>query len=281
MGDAAAKAPAGGGVTRRGGITGAVCAVALLAPAGASSAPSIGAVVSPSRTSVGRPFDYVVHATLDSEDDARSARIVAPIGAFEAVGAATSVRNGREVRLTQRLACLGPGCVPERGTRVVSLPPPRVVAGGRVTTAQPASLTVVPRVPAAVVAAREAKYLRQTEIPEPGLARRVDALAALAVVFAVAFVLAAVALVATGVRGRRPGAAVDADAYERAVRLLRESASRPTPDRRRAAGLLGRLAKTRAREGLGSTADRVAWSRQHPDAAAVGGLADRAETERG
>ena len=261
-------------------VVAALCGLWLLLPAAALGAPSVRAEVSSSETSVGRPFEYVVSATLDSEDDARRARLVAPIGEFEAVGPSTQMREGGEVRLTQRLACLGPGCVPRRNARVVALPPARVVVGARTATAQPASIAVVPRVPAAVVASRNPKYLRQTDLPPPGYSVRPDVLAAVAAALALALVLVGVAIIATGLRGRRRDAAVDADAYDRAVRLLRESTSRTSPDRRRAAGLLGRVARTRSVDGLASSADRVAWSRAQPDAAAVGGLADRAETER-
>jgi hypothetical protein len=261
-------------------VAAALCALWLLLPATALGAASIRADVSSSETSVGRPFDYVVRATLESEDDARRARIVAPIGAFEAVGPATQERDGREVRLTQRLACLGPGCVPRRDTRVVPFAPARVELGARTTTAEPASIAVVPRVPEAVVASRNPGYVRQTGIPPPGFPVQPDVLAALAAALALALALGAVAIVATGLRARRRETTVDVDPYDRAVRLLRESASRSDPDRRRAAGLLGRVARKGAGDGLASTADRVAWSRPQPDAASVGGLADRAETER-
>ena len=257
-----------------------ICGLWLLLPAAALGAPSIRAEVSSPRTSVGRPFDYIVRATLDSEDEAREARILAPIGAFQAIGPSSVERDGREVRLTQRLACLGPGCVPGRENRVVPLPAARVVADGRTTAAPTVSIAVVPRVPAVVVAARDPVYRRQTEIPPAGFSPRPTVLAALAAGAAALLVLVAVVLVATGLRGGARAASTEADEYERAVRLLRESQGRGSPDRRRAAGLLGRVARTRVGEGLATNADSVAWSRPQPDAAAVGGLADRAESER-
>jgi hypothetical protein len=262
-------------------VVAALCCLWLLLPAAALGAPSIRAEVSSPETSVGRPFDYVVRVTLDSDDEAQQARIVAPIGAFEAVGPSSVSRDGREVRLTQRLACLGTACVPGRHGRVVALPTPRVVADGRRTRAPAVSITLVPRVPAAVVAARNPGYRRQMGIPPAGFSPRPGPLAALAAGAAVVLVLVAVVLVVTGVRrGRAPTAKTDAGEYERAVRLLRESQGRQSSDRRRAAGLLGRVARTRVGEGLATSADRVAWSRPQPDAAALGGLADRAESER-
>jgi len=258
-------------------VVAALCSLWLLLPAAALGAPSIRAEVSAPGTSVGRPFDYVVRATLDSEDGAQRARIVAPIGAFAAIGPSSVVRDGREVRLTQRLACLGLGCVPRRQSRVVPLPAARVVADGRTTVAPSVSISVVPRVPAAAVTARDPAYRRQTGIPPAGFSPRPGVLAAGA---AAVLVLVAAIIVATGFRHGARSARTDVDDYERAVRLLRESRGRPSPDRRRAAGLLGRVARARAGEGLATSADRVAWSRPQPDAAAVGGLADRAESDR-
>ena len=204
MGRPTAEGSAGGGVIR---VVAVLCGLWLLLPAAALGAPSIRAEVSSPRTSVGRPFDYVVRATLDSEDDAREARILAPIGAFQAVGPSSVERDGREVRFTQRLACLGPGCVPGRENRVVPLPAARVVADGRTTAAPTVSIAVVPRVPAAVVAARDPVYRRQTEIPPAGFSPRPTVLAALAAGGAALLVLVAVVLVATGLRGRARAAA--------------------------------------------------------------------------
>jgi hypothetical protein len=162
----------------------------------------------------------------------------------------------------------------------VPLPAARVVADGGTTAALAVSIAVVPRVPAAVVAARDPKYRRQTEIPPAGFSPRPGVLAPLAAGAAAVLVVVAVVLVATGFRRRARTARTDTDDYERAVRLLRESQVRPSPDRRRAAGLLGRVARTDVGEGLATSADRVAWSRPQPDATVVGGLADRAESER-
>jgi hypothetical protein len=267
------------GRVRQGAVAAAGAVAALLVPAVASGAPQIRAEVSSPRIAMGEPFDYVVRATLDTESDASRARLVAPTGPFAAVGPAATERSGRDVRLTQRLACLGLGCVPSRSARGVRLPAAAVVLDGRSASAPPARVAVVPRVPAAVVAAKTPGYLRQTEIPRPDFSPRPSLLAAFALVAAAALVVAAFALVATGRRGRAGARTGAADEYERAVRLLRESAGREAPDRRRAAGLLGRVARGRRGTGLAAAADRVAWSRPRPDAAAVGGLADRADAE--
>ena len=261
------------------GVAAAAAVAALVVPLSAWGAPTIGAEVSPARISVGQGFDYVVRATVDTGDDARRARVVAPIGAFDAIGPSKLVRDGREVRLTQHLACLGLACVSTNQARTLALPAAQVVLDGAVTPAAPVEITVVPRVPAEVVAAETPAYIRQTEVPPPRFAARPGVLTAVALALAAAFVVIGVVLFVPWLRSGRRTARESVDEYDRAVRLLRESSERQAADRRRAAGLLGRVARPRA-DALAATADRVAWSRSQPDAAAVAGLADSAESER-
>ena len=73
----------------------------------------------------------------------------------------------------------------------------------------------------------------------------------------------------------------DVDALVRAVRLVRESAGRPEPDRRRAADLLARVAGTRDRSGLAAEARRIAWAPPDPTADTVEELAAHAARESG
>jgi hypothetical protein len=264
---------------RRLGVAAGAAFAALLVPPAAGAAPAVTAEVSPARISVGQPFDYVVRATVDTSDQARDVRIVAPIGAFDAIGPSTLVRDGREVRLTQRVACLGPACVSTNTPRLLLLPPARATRGGTVTTAAPVEITVVPRVPAAVVRARTPAYVRQTEVPPARFAARPDLLAAVALALAAVFAVVGVVLLVSCFRPRSRLERGAADEYARAVRLLRESTERQAADRRRAAGLLGRVARPRA-EALATSADRVAWSRPQPEPDVVAGLADRAERGR-
>ena len=95
---------------------------------------------------------------------------------------------------------------------------------------------------------------------------------------ALLLLVSAVALVvlATRRRGR-----ADVDALARAVRLVRESAGRPEPDRRRAADLLARVAGTRDRGGLAAEATRIAWAPPDPTVDTVEELAAHAARESG
>jgi hypothetical protein len=73
-----------------------------------------------------------------------------------------------------------------------------------------------------------------------------------------------------------------AGGLERALRLLRESAGRPAPDRRRAADYAGRAAAAeRGGAQLSDDASRVAWSPPDPEPTDVGALAERIETALG
>jgi hypothetical protein len=82
---------------------------------------------------------------------------------------------------------------------------------------------------------------------------------------------------------RRPRRAVPTPPAEeplvRALRLLRESASRSAPDRRRAADLLARVARTRGAPPLADEATRFAWSPEQPQPGAATALADEADRE--
>jgi len=251
---------------------------ALLLPSAGAGAVTVTTRVDPSRASVGVPVTYTVEATFDDAATAARARIVAPTGAFESIGPARLERAGTRVTFTQTIACLGLACVPASSARSVVLPGATVVGAGVAGAAAPASVTVVPRVPAAAVAARVAPYRRQVELPDASLRASPRRLALVAAAAAGALLLAACALVVIELRRRRRDVPRDGDELDRAVRLLRESTGRSTADRRRAAGLLGRVARDRV-PAVVAGADRVAWSRPEPDGRAAGQLADRAEAE--
>jgi hypothetical protein len=65
-----------------------------------------------------------------------------------------------------------------------------------------------------------------------------------------------------------------------ALELVREAASRPPEDRRRALGLLARVLR-RNDEQLATTADDLAWSRPQPTPEGLAALADRVDGEGG
>jgi hypothetical protein len=147
-----------------------------------------------------------------------------------------------------RLACLTDACAN------------RSVSVGGVT------VRVLPRVTAKEVAARTPAYRAPTDVaasPADGLADE------LLLGVAAVLVLLAAALVATELRGRRR--AVPGDRLRRALRLVRESAGRAPPDRRRA---LDHLAATLGDVPPAAQATRLAWSRPEPEPEPTLALAD-------
>lgn len=137
-----------------------------------------------------------------------------------------------------RLACLSDACAN------------RVVSVGGIT------IRVLPRVTPTQVAARKPAYRAPTTLAAAAGGNRADEL-----LFAAAALLAlvAAALVAIELRGRRR---LPVDRLLRALRLVRESAERDPPDRRRA---LDHLATTLGNAPPAERATRLAWSRPEPD----------------
>jgi uncharacterized membrane protein YccC len=68
------------------------------------------------------------------------------------------------------------------------------------------------------------------------------------------------------------------DAFERALRLVREAERRPPPDRRRALGLLARVLDARDRR-LSRAADELAWAEPEPERAALASFVSDVERE--
>jgi hypothetical protein len=149
-----------------------------------------------------------------------------------------------------RLACLSDACTN------------RVVTVGGVT------VRVLPRVTPTQVAARKPAYRAPTAVAAAAGARRADEL-----LFGAAAVLAlgAAALAAAELRGRRR---LPVDRLLRALRLVRESAERAPPDRRRA---LDHLAATLGNEPPAEHATRLAWSRPEPEPEPTLAVADEVQ----
>ena len=249
----------------------ALCVVgaALALVPSASAAVTVRATASPAAVSFGDPFTYVVEA----RGDVSSARVVADTGPFATLAPGRTERSDGVVRVTQTLACLDLACAPGREPLRVTLPAARV---GSVEAA-PVTVSVAPRVPAAAVAASTPAFRRQTDLPGP--TTRVSAGALTAGLGAVALVLtlAAALLLALPLLRQRAPVAAAVDPLARALRLLRESASRQAPDRRRAADLLSRTVDDTA---IGSDATAVAWSPHEPEPEEATALAGRAEARR-
>jgi hypothetical protein len=246
----------------------------------AANAVQVRASVDRAVVGLGDPFVYTVEAHGPSD-----MRVVADTGSFVAVGPAQRLRTsgGRVVRIEQRLICLDRPCAPADGPRRVLLPRALVISSGSRTLAPPVAITMRPRVPASAVAAARVQY-RVEEQVRPASAPWWLAFAAL-VLLAFASLVAGVAFVS------RRRTSVDADGagsgararqgLEHALRLLRESARRPVPDRRRAADYVARTVAEGGGDAVADDATRVAWSATEPGTATVEELADRVEAKRG
>ncbi len=245
----------------------------------------IRASASPASVGVGDPVTYVVETRFAADDvDGSSVKIFADTGPFAQIGPAstTRTREGRivVVRLEQRIACLDLACAPTGEPHGGDLPgasvSARLVSGGTVTTrAARAVVTVEPRVSNADVRATPPPFEQQTALPPAsGRVRRLPGLltATATVLGIVALLLAVLALRPRAVTRPREAA------LARAVRLLRESALRSAPDRRRAADLVSHVAGSAGERPLADEAARVAWSARPPEPDAAVALADRAET---
>jgi hypothetical protein len=260
--------------------------LALLVPAGAeaavpatTAAASISATAQPSSPLFGDTFAYVIRVTTPeaTADAAQIASYVAPFTRLAPTRVTRAVSNGvATITVTETLACLAVRCLPPKLGGDVLLPAPRVTVSGASVTAKPVAVRVGSRVTAAEVKARKPAFSRPASLPaattsfDPALA------AAGLAVLGVALVVLGLAVLLAPLRRRRAGARVGAevDPVERAARLLRESAGRDAPDRRRAAALASRVAGDQP---LSADAAIVAWSRPEPAPPDAATLADRLE----
>ncbi len=254
----------------------AACATACLAagPAAAAGGVVVHATVAPHAVGLGEPFVYSVEVRGPA-----GMTVFADAAPFVAAAPPRRSRSdgGKLVRIEQRLLCLDRACAPDRRSRVVSVPRVRVVSGGVRTLGAPAAVTLVPHVPEAAVKAARARYRADSTVRAAGAPWRTT-VAAL-VVLAIASLLAATLILT---RRARRSAATAAGGIGRegglayALRLLRESARRPAPDRRRAADYVARAVR-HDRGDTAAEASRVAWSAPDPQPPEVVALADRVE----
>jgi hypothetical protein len=250
--------------------------LAAAAPAHAATTVSLHATVAPASIGLGDRFVYTVEARATG-GSSPSLRVFADTGPFVVVSGPRASRSGDGLRVTQTLQCVDRGCVPNTGPRRVFLPPPRATLGATSVKGSPAAVVLVPRVPEKVVGSSRAAYLRQTAVMPPTARLPLGAAAAGAIVLAILAGLGAIALVGSELRRRGAGRrelARRAGGLQLALQLLRESARRPVPDRRRAADLVAREAGT-------VDATRVAWSRHDPRPQDVEELARQIEAAAG
>ena len=235
----------------------------------------------PGSVGVGDPIDYVAVARLPADTvDAASVRIFADAGAFVQVGPSRTTHRVEGstlvVTLVQHVACLDLACAPIRGRRHVVLPAARVAAelAGRVSTGRAVPVTVVVEPRVASAGAATPPYRQQTALPAASgrAGRLVTPLALVAAVSVLVAVLLAV--IVAWPRSRREAHEAE---LARAVRLLRESATRSVPDRRRAADLLSRVTGSAGARSVAADASELAWSERSPKPEGTVALAERAQ----
>ena len=261
----------------------AAALILALCFAPAAGAATVHATVDHEAVGLGDPFRYTVEARAASG----TVRVVADTGPFAVVAAPKTSRSRAGgitiVRVEQTLACLDRGCVPGTEPRRVLLPAARAISSTGSAVAPAVSITLTPRVAASAVAAARAAYRRQVEVPPPSTRISLGAAAVILAAAAAALIAFAVLPLWRGLRHQRtvPAQARVVGGLERALRLLRESAGRPVPDRRRAADYAGRAAAARGGAEVAGEASRIAWAPPNPQPADVGTLAEHIESSVG
>lgn len=188
------------------------------------------------------------------------------------------------VTVTQRVACLSAACLSSGRAKAVAAGVASVRLGGRTVAvaAERARVTVRGRVDPGLARRPSGGYRVDTSLPAVTYPIAPATLVALLLAGAALAALVALALLVPDARRRLAGrvADVDVDPFARALRLLRESAGRAAPDRRRAADLVARVVRARGGERQVEDASRLAWSRPTPAPADALGLADAVERDR-
>jgi hypothetical protein len=196
----------------------------------------------------------------------------------------TRTTRGRLLAVTYsaRASCLDQRCIGKGASKQIVLAPVRIVIPGLPAQREAnwPPLQVRTRVLAADVA-RPHPPLRSDPTP-PSVTYRFEPSRLARVLEVVAAVLAAAGVLLIGwvaaavSRTRRRAAQLTG--LDRALALAREAESRPTPDRRRALGLLARLLGSRDPR-LAGAADELAWSAPAPTPDALAELVSRVERE--
>ena len=255
------------------------CALALVAvPSAFAAAPTIDARVDQANPRFGDSFAYVVTATVDGSL-VGSARISNDVAPFTRLGEAVERRSVSDgvgnITVTETIACLSAACLEGRRGGV-AFPPARVSAGGKVAVAPHVEVTVGSRVTSAAVKASEPVFRRPAGLPSPTYRVSPSAAAIVLALLGIGLLAAGASVLTAPLRRSRADRrqAIDIDQRERAVRFLRESATRNADDRRRAANLASRVV---GEPELARTAAGVAWSRPEPGPPDATTLADRVE----
>jgi hypothetical protein len=236
--------------------------------------------VSTATTPLTAHFGDVIHATIRVRA-ASAAQVQAGFSPYEVLASrSTHSRAGGVVTTvwTFALQCLEPECAPGPGPRRIALAPSRVLVGSTVTSARFPRVVVATRATARQVAHPERFFLHPVAPPAATYRFSPDTMRGVLFSAAALLVLVALLLLWPLVRPRRaPSPAHQADALARALELVRAARSRPTPDRRRALGLLSRVLRRRGDAPIARVAADLAWSEPDPDAERMRELADRIE----
>ena len=256
-------------------------AVLLLVPAPAAfaAAPTIEARVHPAAPRFGDTFAYVVTAMV-AAGDLDSARIVDAVAPFTRVSPAVEsrsiVRGVGRLTVTESIACVSAACLPRANGAPVALPRARVIAGGEIAVAPRVKVAVGTRASAAAVKATNPAFRRPEGLPGPTFRFSPSPATVLLALLGVGLLVVGATVLTAPLRQSRAEQrrTEQVDPRDRAVRLLRESATRDAPDRRRAASLASRIV---GEPDLARTAAGVAWSRPEPGPPDATTLADRVE----
>jgi hypothetical protein len=191
-----------------------------------------------------------------------------------------ALRRGA-VSYTYTLLCVTDGCLPTRGERLVRLEPLAVTAGASSASGSWPVLRVSSRLNARDLSG-PVRFRSPSVPPAPRYRIGPGALAGAMIAAAAVCVLAAIALLAAGLRrpARTRASTSGPSRLDLAIAYARDSARRSPSDRRRALSLLAE-ATDRGEGAVSVDAAESAWSRPSPTAVAATELADRASRLRG
>lgn len=269
----------------------AVLLAAAIFPGAAVAAPVVvRATFDVPTVEFGAPINTHVVVVLDGArvrpDSLRIVDDVAPLAPLSSARTTRIVHGDTvTVAVARTYSCYSSACVAANGDATLSLPKVGatvVTRDGktvRATSTWP-TLHVRGRVSKADLARSRPPFQADTTPGPPTYRLAPSTLAWLLDGLALAVALAAAALAAYTGLGllRRRRAAPAADPLERALRLAREAEARPTPDRRRALGLLARVLGARDRR-LSGAASELAWAQPDPERATLATLVADVERE--
>ena len=246
----------------------------------AAAPPRVSVVLDRNAVEFGDPVTATVTVFLDRDADVRLVENLAPLTQLGLTRVTEATRGGlHTITYTVRASCLDQRCISAAGDKRIALRPAvvQVGSGTKVTEAWPV-LEVLARV-SKEDAAKARPPLRRDTTP-PAVTYRLEPARLARVLEVAAAVLAAAALLLAGWTAaslrRRRRVVAPLTGLERALAFAREAERRPTPDRRRALGLLARLLGPRDAR-LAGAADDLAWSAPAPTSDAVAELVTQVE----